>query len=141
MKKSGLLALFSLLASMAFSQDAFSEKPLSATDAQGEVVFIRCTGFAGSGIRYKAFLDDELACKIRNNRVVARKVAAGEHVFSVQAYGKKKKAKIADTRIQVGPGERKYVFLVQRNGYLHNFLCPVEISEDSAMLLLKKMHK
>jgi hypothetical protein len=117
----------------------FDPAAVMPEDEKGEVVFIRNTGFAGSAIAMRAFLDENLVCRINNNRFSKHAVKPGKHQFAVQYYGKKLKSKTAEVDINVEAGEKKYVLLVQHYGWIVNKVFAVEISEASAKMLLGGM--
>jgi hypothetical protein len=59
---------------------------LSASVAQekAKVYFIRQTGFYGSAVNFKIYIDQKLTCLINNKRYSIFEVDAGTHEFSVQ---------------------------------------------------------
>jgi hypothetical protein len=132
MKKFAFAFLFSLAFMAAYAQDMAQETAQAfgqpAASDEGEVYFIRSTGLIGFGISFKTFLNDELVCRINNNRFSKHGVKAGTHQFAVQYYGRQRKAKNAVEEIVVKPGEKKYIMLYQQYGFVQNKLFAVEIT-------------
>jgi hypothetical protein len=137
MKSITFFLLLTLFPVFCFAQPKADESKI--TPEQGEIIFIRNSGLAGSLPPFSAFIDTDLACKINNKRYSKHVVAAGKHEFSAQYYGKKCKSKTVRTTVNVAPGEKKYVLIFQDYGWIAAKLYTVEVSEASANVLLAKM--
>jgi hypothetical protein len=107
---------------------------LKAQDKMGKIYFIRATNYVGTMINYGFYIDDQLACKLKNNHYSIHDVPAGEHQVSVQdrGYGKRKKSK--PLTVNVKEGEISYLSVGAGSSlYLQ------EVTGASAEELLKKV--
>jgi len=50
----------------------------------GKVHFIRSTGFYGSAVAFRVFIDDQLVCKLNNNRYSIHEIPVGQHNILVE---------------------------------------------------------
>ncbi len=125
MKKAKLLllsTLFSFLTFYSFSQDK-----------TGTVYFIRATGYVGSAVNFRVYLDDTLLCKLKNKTYSVHSVAVGKHVVSAQNSGLSTRKKSAPFEINVQEGQITYVDVAWAN----RVYCQ-EITPNSATMILKK---
>lgn len=69
--------------------------------------------YTGTGGPLKVFIDDNLVCRINNNKYSVHDVAPGKHRFTVQYYSKQSKdGKAQDfgsVEITVEPGKQYYI--------------------------------
>lgn len=93
----------------------FAVNNLHAQSKTGQICFIRATGYVGSAINYRAFIDDSLACKLKNKSYSLHTVAIGEHAVAVSSGGLSSGAKSAPLKINVEEGKTTYVDLVWAN--------------------------
>ena len=111
-----------------------------ATNSEnGEICFIRSTGFMGSAQAFKVFIDKEFVCKLNNKRYSLHEVPAGKHTCSVQFGGKKSKEKAEKFEIEVKPGETTYVQVVFETGVLINNVYCEEVTANTAANKMKKL--
>ena len=144
MNLSVILSLFSLLFMSNLANATETPKPIKPTstiEETAEIIFIRRTGFSGSAINFKAFIEEDLVCRINNNRYSRHVVQAGEYKCSAQIYGKKRNENRDQVSIEIKPGEKKYIMVNMHYGFLYNEISAVEISEESALNLLSKKMK
>ncbi|SHL90746.1 hypothetical protein [Mucilaginibacter sp. OK098] len=76
------IKLFAFLAFMlAASLNVFSQ------DKTGQVYLIRSTGYTGSAINYRLYIDDQLVCKLKNKSFSVHDIGIGQHTVSVASGG------------------------------------------------------
>ncbi|WP_140485847.1 DUF2846 domain-containing protein [Flavobacterium sp. GSA192] len=98
----------------------------------GKIYFLRSTGFQGSAIAFKTFIDGEFVCKLNNKKYSIHEVPVGKHECSVQFGGKTSKEKAEKFEVQVEPGKITYVQLVFETGvFINNIYCE-EVTENTA---------
>lgn len=113
-------------------------QPLTVRGVKAKLYFIRSTGFQGSLFAFMAFIDDEVVCKLNNNRYSIHEVAPGEHTVSVQFYGKKSKKEAEHFKIVVESGKTYYVQMIYQDNLFSNLYCQ-EVTENSAKPILDKL--
>ena len=139
MKKTILLSLFALSASLLQTAAAQDMATAPNTEGTAKIVFIRATGHPGSATAFTTFIDDNLVCRLNNKRFSTHSVAPGEHTISVQFAGKESKEKAERIKINTDAGKTYYVQLIIQQGlWMNNVFCQ-EVTENSANLLLPKL--
>ncbi|MES2239142.1 MAG: DUF2846 domain-containing protein [Bacteroidota bacterium] len=126
MKKIVFALLVSLIAtSFVKAQDKESSET-------GKIYFLRSTGFQGSAVAFKTFIDGEFVCKLNNKKYSIHEVPVGKHECSVQFGGKTSKEKAEKFEVQVEAGKITYVQLVFETGvFINNIYCE-EVTENTA---------
>ncbi|RVT72783.1 DUF2846 domain-containing protein [Flavobacterium sufflavum] len=98
----------------------------------GKIYFLRSTGFQGSAVAFKAFIDGEFVCRLNNKKYSIHEVPVGKHECSVQFGGTKSKEKAEKFEVVVEPGKITYVQLVFETGlFINNIYCE-EVTENTA---------
>tara|TARA_R110002124_G_scaffold281619_2_gene456115 strand:- start:1305 stop:1730 length:426 start_codon:yes stop_codon:yes gene_type:complete len=118
---------------------------MQAQDGQaketGKIYFLRSTGFQGSAVAFKTFIDGEFVCKLNNKKYSIHEVPVGKHECSVQFGGKKSKEKAEKFEVQVEAGKITYVQLVFETGiFINNIYCE-EVTENTATQKMKMMEE
>lgn len=109
-----------------------------AQDKTGRVYLIRATGYTGSAVNYKFYVDDQLVCKQKNKSYSIHDLSVGEHTVSVVSGGISNGKKSAPLKITVTEGKVNYVSVVSTQaGYANKITCQ-EITQNSAEPLLAK---
>lgn len=122
-----LLAFFLTLSFGAFSQTK-----------TGQVYLIRSTGYTGSAVNYSFYIDDQLACKLKNKSFSIHDLSVGEHTVSVVSGGISNGKKSTSLKITVAEGKPNYVSVVSTQaGYANKITCQ-EITKNSADPALAK---
>jgi hypothetical protein len=122
------------------AQPSVSEENVQIEEeTKGEIIFIRDTGYNGSAIACRTFIDENLTSKINNRRFTKHLIEAGEYDMSAQFYGKKRRKKARISKINVEAGKTHYVLLVYRVRFWNTRLDLVEITETSAQPWLEEM--
>jgi len=130
MKTIKILAFFALM--FAFSLNGFSQAKT------GQVYLIRVTGYTGSAVNYRFYLDDTLICKLKNKSFSIHNIAVGTHTLSVVSGGISNGKKSAPLKILVVEGQANYISVVSTQaGYANKITCQ-EITKNSADPLLAK---
>lgn len=130
MKTIKFFAFFTFM--LAISFNGFSQTKT------GQVYLIRVTGYTGSAVNYRLYIDDKLACKLKNKSFSIHDIAAGEHTVSVVSGGLSNGKKSAPLTITVVEGKANYVSVVSTQaGYVNKITCQ-EITQNSADPLLAK---
>ena len=114
-------------------------KETHAQTENGRIYFLRSTGYVGSAGHFTTFIDGEFVCKLNNKRFSMHVVPAGSHLVSVQISGKDVKEKAAPLAVTVEPGKSCYVQLAYTVGTLSSKVGCVEVTENSALPLLKNL--
>jgi len=127
------IKFFSFLAFMlAASLNVFSQ------NKTGQVYLIRSTGYTGSAVNYRLYIDDQLACKLKNKSFSVHDIGIGQHTVSVVSGGISNGKKSAPLTITVVEGKANYVSVVStQSGYVNKLTCQ-EITQNSADPLLAK---
>jgi hypothetical protein len=133
MKKS----IFTLIVTLFFASLASAQD--STNVETGKIYFLRSTGFQGSAVAFKTFIDGEFVCKLNNKKYSIHEVPAGKHECSVQFGGKVSKDKAEKFVIQVEPGKITYVQLVFETGILINNIYCEEVTENTAKSKMANM--
>ncbi|MEO3402974.1 DUF2846 domain-containing protein [Mucilaginibacter sp. CAU 1740] len=109
-----------------------------AQDKTGQVYLIRVTGYTGSAINYRLYVDDQLICKLKNKSFSVHDLAVGTHTVSVSSGGISTGKKSEPLTITVVEGKVNYVSVVSTQaGYVNKITCQ-EITQNSADPLLAK---
>lgn len=107
-------------------------------DKTGKVYLIRATGYTGSAVNYKFYIDDQLVCKQKNKSYSIHELNVGDHTISVLSGGLSNGKKSAPLKITVTEGKVNYVSVVSTQaGYANKITCQ-EITQNSAEPLLAK---
>jgi hypothetical protein len=107
-------------------------------DKTGQVYLMRVTGFAGSAVNYRLYVDDKLVCKLKNKSYSIHDISVGDHTVSVVSGGLSNGKKSAPLKITVAEGKANYVSVVSTEaGYVNKITCQ-EITQNSATPLLAK---
>jgi hypothetical protein len=128
-----MIKFFAFLALMfTASLNAFSQAKT------GQVYLIRSTGYTGSAINYRLYIDDQLACKLKNKSFSIHDIGVGQHTVSVVSGGISNGKKSEPLTITVVEGKANYVSVVStQSGYVNKIACQ-EITQNSADPLLAK---
>lgn len=121
-----------LMVILAFSFKGFSQ------NKTGQVYLIRSTGYTGSAVNYRLYIDDKLVCKLKNKSYSIHDISVGDHTVSVVSGGISNGKKSAPLTITVAEGKINYVSVVSTQaGYVNKITCQ-EITKNSAGPLLEK---
>lgn len=107
----------------------------------GKIYFLRSTGFQGSAVAFKTFIDGDFVCKLNNKKYSIHEVPVGKHECSVQFGGKTSKEKAEKFEVQVEPGKITYVQLVFETGVLINNIYCEEVTENTAKQKMLNMEE
>lgn len=124
MKAHKLIALLTVICF--FSFPSFSQT--------GEVYLIRHTGYVGSAINIRVYIDDSLACKLKNKKYSVHTLPVGKHTVSAQQMGLGSHKKSDPFEIEVKEGQATYVDIAAAN----RVYCQ-EITPNSATAVMKKV--
>ncbi|MES2113103.1 MAG: DUF2846 domain-containing protein [Bacteroidota bacterium] len=104
----------------------------------GQVYLIRATGYTGSAVNYRFYVDGQLVCKMKNKLYSIHDLSAGTHTVSVSSGGISNGKKSTPLTITVVEGQANYVSVVStQSGYVNKITCQ-EITKNSAEPLLAK---
>jgi hypothetical protein len=122
-----LLAFILILSFNVFSQDK-----------TGQVYLIRATGYTGSAVNYRMYIDDQLVCKLKNKSFSIHNISVGEHTVSVASGGISNGKKSTPLKITVTEGKTNYVSIASTQaGYANKITC-LEITKNSADPMISK---
>lgn len=125
--------IFAFLAFMlTISSNVFSQ------NKTGQVYLIRSTGYTGSAVNYKLYIDNQLVCKLKNKSFSIQDISAGEHTVSVSSGGISNGKQSSPLKITVAEGIANYITVVStQSGYVNKITCQ-EITKNSADPILAK---
>lgn len=104
----------------------------------GQVYLIRVTGYTGSAVNYRFYLDDKLVCKMGNKSFSIHDVNVGDHTISISSGGISNGKKSTPLKFTVAEGKVNYISVVSTEaGYSNKITCQ-EITQSSAEPLLAK---
>jgi hypothetical protein len=130
MKAIKLFPLVAFFLTMSFG--AFSQTKT------GQVYLIRSTGYTGSAVNYRFYVDDQLICKLKNKSFSIHDLPVGDHTVSVVSGGLSNGKKSGPLKITVVEGKVNYISVVSTQaGYVNKITCQ-EITQNSAEPLLAK---
>ncbi|MBC5862987.1 DUF2846 domain-containing protein [Flavobacterium turcicum] len=129
--------ILTLLVSLFFAVGAAAQE--TSTSETGKIYFLRSTGFQGSAVAFKTFIDGEFVCKLNNKKYSIHEVPVGKHECSVQFGGKVSKEKAEKFVIDVQPGKTVYVQIVFESGILINNVYCEEVTENTATSKMQNM--
>lgn len=122
------IALFTIICLSAYAQTK-----------TGQIYFMRSTGFTGAAVNVRIYIDDQLVCKLKNNRFSIHDVATGKHVVTVQPTGISNGKKSDPITANVEEGKANYVNLVLKTAGYASWLSCEEVTQSSADNTLKKI--
>ena len=130
-----------LILLLSLSLNSLMKAQEKITVETGKIYFLRSTGFQGSAVAFKTFIDGEFVCRLNNKKYSIHEVPVGKHECSVQFGGTKSKEKAEKFEIQVEAGKITYVQLVFETGlFINNIYCE-EVTENTAkqkMLIMEE---
>jgi len=104
----------------------------NAQSKTGKICFIRSTGYTGSAVNDKVYIDVKLACKLKNKEYSYHVVSVGDHTISAKSTGLSSGKKSNPFKVTVEEDKITYVDLV-----LSNNLAVDEITKNSADVKMK----
>lgn len=126
------IKLLAVLFCITVSLSAFSQTKT------GQVYLIRVTGYTGSAVNYRFYLDDKLICKLGNKSFSIHDISVGDHTISVVSGGISNGKKSTPLKFTVAEGKANYISVVSTEaGYVDKITCQ-EITQSSAEPLLAK---
>lgn len=103
-----------------------------------KIYIIRATGFDGTLVNFRVLIDDELYCKISNNRYSIINIRPGKYTFYVTSWAKPRKKKPLGLELEVEKGKTYYLRMVIKDLYYKDPYYFEEITYNSALPLLEK---
>lgn len=127
------IKIFAFLAFMlTISTHVFSQ------NKTGQVYLIRATGYTGSAVNYRLYIDNQLVCKLKNKSFSIQDLSSGEHTVSVASGGISNGKQSTPLKITVTADKINYISIVStQSGYVNKLTCQ-EITKNSADPLLAK---
>jgi hypothetical protein len=104
----------------------------------GQVYLIRLTGYTGSAVNYRFYIDDQLTCKLKNKSFSIHDLPVGDHTVSVVSGGLSNGKKSTPLKITVVEGKVNYVSVVSTEAGYVNKINVQEITQNSAEPVLAK---
>lgn len=134
MKK--IILLFICILSIFLEDDVYAQNDTLRSTAK--IYIIRATGHDGSLVNFRVLIDDELYCKIANNRYSIISIRPGKYTFYVTSWAKPKKKKPLGLELEVERGKTYYLRMVIKDLYYKDPYYFEEITSNSALPLLEK---
>lgn len=103
-----------------------------------KIYIIRATGLDGTLVNFRVLIDDEVYCKISNNRYSVINIRPGRYTFYVTSWAKPKKKKPLGLELEVEKGKTYYLRIVIKDLYYKDPYYFEEITYNSAAPLLEK---
>jgi hypothetical protein len=128
--------LFLLAFSSAFAQQDSIPSPDTINNAK--IYVIRATGFTGSAVNMRFWVDSTVYCKIKNNRYSVVYVAPGNHSFYANTWDASKPKEKLALKMEVEAGKTYYMSLRIREHLIESQMFVEEITYNSAAPLLEK---
>ena len=105
----------------------------------GKVYFFRSTGYEGSAVAFKLFIDGQFVCKLKNKEYSIHDIAPGKHTCSIQFSGKKSKEGSDKFEFIVESDKDVYMNIVYQSGLVKDNAHFEEITESSAKNMIGKL--
>ena len=104
-----------------------------------KIYFIRTTGFIGSYVGMKTFIDSDFKCNLTNDRFKIYDVQSGRHTFSAQLKGEILKPDTERFELNIEPNHTYYIQIILETGTWANKLYCEEITENTATRKILKL--
>ena len=110
-------------------------------EAPAEVYFLRAKSLQGAAIAFRIFANDELICKLNNNRYTVHQLSPDSKTLSVQFKGGKIKKKTIRYDVELESGKTYYFGICITSGAFVNrpILCPVDKEEAEDFIKESKL--
>jgi hypothetical protein len=108
------------------------------TAHSAKVYIIRATGEDGALINFRVAVDDEIKCKIKNNRYKVIYMDPGKYTFYVVTWAQTNPSDDQGLTMELEAGKIYYLRMIAKKRYFSDPLNFEEITYNSAMPLLKK---
>ncbi len=93
--------------------------PLLENSGSFSTLFLmRNTGFAGSALRYRVFVNDKLVCALEDKKYVRLLMEPGVNTIAVQRTGSRQKRRAAEIEVDTEKGETIFVQIFQNSGLI-----------------------
>lgn len=102
-----------------------------------KVYFIRATGFGGSMVKFRAWVNGEVICRLGNNHYSVHNIKPGNYTFHATSFDKYKMNENG-FEMQVEAGKTYYLRMVIKKRAFESYIYIQEITENSATPLLEK---
>lgn len=124
------MKLFSFL--IIFTAACLCTQKLRAQSGSGQLYFIRSTGYVGSAVNFRLYIDDSLTCKLKNKTYSIHTLPVGKHTVSAQNSGLGSKKRSKPFEVTIEEGKTAYIDVIWAN----DVSCE-EITRNSAERKLK----
>lgn len=101
------------------------------------IYILRATGFGGSLVNFRAWVNDSVMCKLANNRYSVHTIRPGTYTFYATSFDTYK-MKENGFEMQVEAGKTYYFRMVVKKRMFDSFLYLQEITENSATSIISK---
>jgi hypothetical protein len=132
--KTTLLVILMVLGSTCYTQAQDQ-----GNNNSGKVYFFRSTGYDGSAVAFKVFIDEQFVCKLKNKEYSVHDIPPGKHTCSVQFSGKKSKEGSEKFEFNVEAGKEVYMNIAYQSGLVKDNAYFEEITESSAQNMIGKL--
>jgi hypothetical protein len=129
--------IFTLMLTFLVTSFGFAQESGNATT--GKIYFLRSTGFALYNAPYKVFIDNQLVCKVKNNKYSIYDLKEGTYECSVQFHGTKSKEGTKKFKFTVSPGKIVYMQLSIKVGFVAADVFCEEITENTGIEKIKSL--
>jgi hypothetical protein len=111
---------------------------LPDTVNNARIYVIRSTGFTGSAVNMRVWVDSTVYCKIKNNRYAVIYVAPGSHSFYANTWDASKPKEKLALKMEVEAGKTYYLSMRIKEGFFGNDMFVEEITTNTATPMLQK---
>lgn len=119
---------------------SLSAQDTTANAGTAKVYIIRSTGFGGSAVKFRAWVNDSLICKLPNNYYSIHTIAPGSYTFHATSFDKYKMQENG-FEIQLEAGKTYYFKIAIKKRAFDSYIYLQEITENSAAPLIEKCKK
>jgi hypothetical protein len=111
---------------------------IDTTKELAKVYVIRYTGFKGSAVNFRVIANDDVVCKLGNNRYSVFYLQPGTHKIYITTWDQPGKKEKLALELPVEAGKNYYLRAVTKTRFVEWQTFAEEITENSALPLLAK---
>lgn len=142
MKNTFLTFLTAMVCTASFAQTDSAERVIQAdlldTTRMAKIYVIRSTGHVASAVNLRVVVDDQMKCKVRNNRFAVLFVEPGTHSFNATSWDKPGTPEKSALKMPVEAGKTYYMSVHLKQKFMGIDIWLEEITVNTANPMLAK---